>query len=395
MGALRSLAGTIWLEITSADPSRTLAALNENGIDIHGVTHEDPFTVVVQLARRDHKVAVALVQKKGGEVKLLQRSGIYWRLTGLLKRPVFLLTLGLILTLTAFLPRKVLFVYVEGNSSLPEKLILEKAEACGIGFGASREDVRSEKMKNALLHALPQLEWAGINTTGCVAVISVRERNAEEALPPKPIVSSIVAARDGIILDAIVTKGNLLCKVGQAVKAGQTLVSGYTDCGISIKAEAAQGEIYAQTLRELAVSALQENQEKTRIISRQKVYTLRWGKQLLELFRSGQRDGEVTSKTRKEIELTLFGGFTLPVGLLVEEYTCYETQNTRREDSEPLLSKYARDYLVSQMISGQIIGSEACMQDPEDSSRMRFTFYCMEMIGQIRIEKDFSGVKTQ
>ena len=38
--------------------------------------------------------------------------------------------------------------------------------------------IRSEKVKNSLLQRIPQLQWAGINTDGCVAVISVREKTA-------------------------------------------------------------------------------------------------------------------------------------------------------------------------------------------------------------------------
>lgn len=38
-------------------------------------------------------------------------------------------------------------------------------------------------MKNALLSAIPELQWAGVNTYGCRAVISVRERTLPERKP--------------------------------------------------------------------------------------------------------------------------------------------------------------------------------------------------------------------
>ena len=59
-------------------------------------------------------------------------------------------------------------------------------------------------------------------------------------------------SRDGFIVSATVTRGNFLCRVGQSVKAGQVLISGYTDCGICIQATRAEGEIYAQTSRDFA-----------------------------------------------------------------------------------------------------------------------------------------------
>ena len=64
-------------------------------------------------------------------------------------------------------------------------------------------------------------------------------------------VGSIVASRDGVITSITTTKGTPLCKAGQAVKAGQILISGYTDCGISIRADPAEGEVFAETYREM------------------------------------------------------------------------------------------------------------------------------------------------
>ena len=92
----------------------------------------------------------------------------------------------------------------------------------------------------------------GVNTSGCVATVSVRERTDPEVTEQDSAVSNIVASRDGFIVSATVTRGNFLCRVGQSVKAGQVLISGYTDCGICIQATRAEGEIYAQTSRDFA-----------------------------------------------------------------------------------------------------------------------------------------------
>ena len=58
--------------------------------------------------------------------------------------------------------------------------ILERAEYCGVHFGAKAGSVRSEQVKNRLLFEIPELRWAGVNTTGCTAVITVAERQSGE-----------------------------------------------------------------------------------------------------------------------------------------------------------------------------------------------------------------------
>ena len=46
---------------------------------------------------------------------------------------------------------------VEGNSAVASVDIIDAAQNAGLGFGASRRAVRSEKVKNALLASIPDL----------------------------------------------------------------------------------------------------------------------------------------------------------------------------------------------------------------------------------------------
>jgi hypothetical protein len=136
-----------------------------------------------------------------------------------LKRPALAGGL-LLLVLILWLPSRVLFICVAGNTLVPEKQILEAAEKCGVGFGASRKDVRSESVKNALLEALPQLQWVGVNTSGCHAVITVREKSLPEKEEESDFPASMVASRDGYILSCTAERGSLAVTPGQTVQQG-------------------------------------------------------------------------------------------------------------------------------------------------------------------------------
>ena len=89
---------------------------------------------------------------------------------------VLIIGLMLLLFFSVWLPSRVLFIEIQGNDTLSAQSILEEAKDCGIIMGASRRFVRSQQVKNTLLDKLPQLQWAGVETIGCVAVITVRER---------------------------------------------------------------------------------------------------------------------------------------------------------------------------------------------------------------------------
>ncbi len=390
MNIWQSLGGMVVMEAVSADPAGLLRSLNGAGIPLYGVWAGDEMTLRFQISRRDRSRVAALCEKRGDSLRMAGRLGIYWTLRGLLRRPVLLLGFGALLGLMLFLPTRILFLQVEGNRTLPAQQILAAAEDCGIRFGASRRAVRSEKMKNALLAAVPELQWAGINTRGCIGVISVRER--EKTLPPEGESGfySIVAARDGIITDCTVTGGNGLCAVGQAVKKGQVLISPYTDCGICIRVDRPEGEIYARTRREIRVVTPSESTFRLRQRATGRKISLLLGKKRINLWKdSGIWDG-TCGRMYKEYHVTLPGGFRLPIALAVETLTRWETGvvSFEPENREAALIGFARQLTERDMIAGKIHSQGLTVTRQEGFYLLEGSFVCTEMIGREHTEKN-------
>ena len=185
--------------VTSADIPGLLRTLSKANVALSDIETDGRLTVSFTVPALSAGLVRKTCKKRGEQVRFSRYGGFAFALWDLRKRPVFLLTVFLLLGLTWLLPSRVLFVEVEGNSRVESRAILEQASQCGIGFWASRWEVRSEKTKNALLEALPELQWAGVNTRGCVAVISVRERPEEAQVDRPGTVSAVTAVRDGIV----------------------------------------------------------------------------------------------------------------------------------------------------------------------------------------------------
>ena len=383
MNLYSSLRGTVTASLTGADITGTLDLFARRGVPILHCQFHTELEAVITLRRADYRQVKLLCGKRGDTLKLKKRSGIYWTLKALLKRPV--LTFGALFYLVTalYLPSRVLFVRVVGNSAVPTRLILEAAADCGIGFGASRREVRSERMKNALLEAVPQLQWAGVNTYGCVAEISVRERAQQEAPAVESSFGHIVASREGIITSCNATRGNLLCAPGQAVEAGDILISGYTDCGLTIRAEQAQGEVFAATRRELTVitpdsclTGTQNGEEKKKI-------SLLIGKKRINFWKDSGIWDTTCDRMYEEYYITLPGGFQLPFGWCVERYrprTLSETELSA-ESREQLLQEAGAAYLKEQMLSGAIRDSVLTIDKEDGYLKMTGQYSCVEMIG--------------
>ena len=377
------LKALVTAEITGADIPGTLDRLNAGGITLLALVPLGELSVQVTVLRQEYPECERIVRKRGDCISLKSRRGLYWAIRGLLARPVLLLGMALILAVSLYLPSRVLFVRVEGNRLIPSRKILEIAEECGIGFGASRRAVRSERMKNHLQEALPELQWAGVNTRGVVAVITVRERPEQEEGQAQAALGHIVALTDGVVTQCTVTRGNLLCAPGEAVKKGQILISGYTDTGLTIRAELAAGEIFATTRRQITAVTGANCLRKSSKGQERKKFSLLLGKKRIIFWNSSRIWDTTCDRMYEEYYITLPGGFALPIGLAVERFVPVETvqQEIPQADGQLLLSTFGANYLKQTMIAGTIHLAQPRYFGEPGLWIMAGEYRCTELIG--------------
>ena len=383
---IRSL---IQVEVISADMMQLLNAWNCAKIKLQDIEYCNDLTVHMKIEANAYREFFCIAEKHGASIKLIGSSGIWNRITHVINRPVLAFFVLLIVFLCCFLPSRVFFISVEGNKNIPTNQILEAAEECGIVFGARRWEVRSEAMKNALLQKIPELQWAGINTLGCTAVIAVQEKAPAEVKQSQPFaVCNIVASRDGVVQDCTVLQGNPLCFVGQAVKAGQTLVSGYIDCGLVTKATQAEAAIRAITFRELEAIALKPNHVRGETIGKKTRYSLRIGKNIIKIDKDSGILDSTCAKIYEEVYAHLPGGFRLPVSIIKETFFYYDKQASFAflTDNADWLNRFSEKHLLGTMISGQIISSQTEVDSTGDFSYLYGKYACIEMIGQVKYE---------
>jgi sporulation protein YqfD len=392
MGVFRSVAGQLHIEITGADIPFIFKRLTRAGIVLYNAVQIDDLTVQASIVRKNITIVRSVVSTCGGAVKILQKNGIVFAAKKIFKRPFLMVTVALLIFMSVYIPSRIFFVKVEGNSYLESMYIAEKASECGLCFGVSREQVRSEKIKNELIQIVPELDWVGINTYGCVAVIHVKEKEVSQKDDNKTGVSSIVASRDGIIENITVIKGVALCKPGQAVSKGQTLISGYEDCGIVLKATAAEGEINARTLRQVEVLCPSRSIQRTDVTYVEQKYSVIIGKKQINLYKDSGISGASCVKMYSDYYLTLPGGFVLPVGISVQTVYHYEVIDEPSQLlDESFVVQYAKGLIIDQMVAGSILNEQTDIQHTDELTIFNGSYSCLEMIGQVKNEELIYG----
>jgi len=384
MNLWKSLEGMTEAELTGADPEESLSVINRQNIPLSWVIRVDDLTVRFLCSRKYRGILRSLCEKRGDTLRFVGETGLFYHGKALLRRPVLLCGMVFFLMLTCFLPTRVLFFRVEGNETVPARQILAAAETCGIRFGVSRRTVRSEKMKNALLGAMPALQWAGINTSGCTALISVREREAEPEQPVCAGVGSIAAVRDGFITTCTVTRGRALCSPGQAVKAGQILISGYTDCGITLQVTRAAGEIYAETARSVVAATPIQTQVCTAEGSEVRRFGLLLGKKRINFWKGSGISPATCGRMYAEYYITLPGGFSLPVGIWMETLVSREftPELQPEEELEIRLKDHVRRRVLEDTVAGTILQESWERNRQAGCCSLKGNFLCSEMIGR-------------
>lgn len=371
------------IRVKCASMPDLVTKLSNCGIVLKKVQYIDDLTFTCQVSGRNYKAAVEVFEKCGAEVSVCSLNGIAFKLRQLLKRPVLSFGVLLLLALTLYLPGRILFVCVTGNENLPSGLIVEKAAECGVSFGTRRSQIRSEKIKNILLSKIPELQWVGINTYGCTAVISVQENKEHISADKEGVARNIIACRDGIVSDISVTKGNALCKVGQAVKQGQLLVSGVVDYGICLKDTGADGEVYANTGHVLNMVSPKKRLKKASVIKKEKRFSLILGKKLINLYKGSGISGANCDRMYSWNYIVLPGGLQLPISVLTEEIIYYEVEEITIPDDEMIwLDAFAEKYLLSNTIAGEILKKNVSVEFGDASCKLYGVYRCRELISR-------------
>lgn len=386
MGKKR-LTNDVKINIICADMPRLLNELSDHRIYVGDIQFEDDIAATINLPPKHIDLFCKIASHCGAEFKV-QNSLSQRLFRSFMNRFVLLFGVIFLLLLSIYISGKILFIQVRGNDRVKTAQILDLAESSGLYFGADKAQVRSEIIKNTLTGQLPDLQWVGVNLSGCVATVEVKERIEQQPADDTVDISSIIAAKDGIVRSVSVVRGSLVCTTGQAVSKGDLLISAYTDYGEVTVVTGAEGEVFGDTINELRVNSPAKSIQKGNRMTSEIKLSIIFGKKLIKLYKdSGILEGSC-DKIYKENNLCLPGSFELPVKLCVEEVIRYDTYFATC-DQASWMADAGKAYITTRMISGTVTNTELTEGSDEQYLFCDLKLYCREMIGKIKKEEIF------
>ena len=339
--------GSVLCEIRGAAPLRCLNALGEAGIEAKRAERADEFTLRLTLDERDYSAAAAIAARSQCELaRISSRGGAL--LARRLRRRIALLTAAVVCF--ALLAAGSLFVWeidISGCESVTEGEVRRALASAGVAEGSFWPAWDADAVKNHLLLEIPELAWAGVSVSGSRAEVRVRERIERPELASDGAPGSITAASSGIIERMEVYEGAPAVSVGDAVAAGETLVSGEMASAVGdtryVRARAA---VTARTYVELTACAPLKY-ERLREADTHSRWSLIIGSGRVNFFRGSSQTPPGCGKIIEEYPLAWEGVFRLPVTLVRETVIEYSAQEA--EEDPGLLEQRLAEALQSRL----------------------------------------------
>lgn len=286
------------------------------------LTLTDDGRVSLSTSYRTAGTLIALCRADGIKLTVERSRGIREAFGFLMKRPGLPIGMVLAIALAVISSTHLWEIRVTGNSSLSKSEVVAELSAAGLALGERVSEIDVDSIENRLLMHSDGISWITINLIGNVAEVQIREKQtAREEGDTSP--ANLVARCDGVIVSCEVLHGNILTKVGTAVRAGEVLVSGLYDSNTQgYRYTRAEGAIYAETEHEFEIE-VPYAYEKTAYtgVSGKRYELIFFGKRF-SLYENGEAGGE---NTVERISYIRVFGKDLPVGISCETSYAAET----------------------------------------------------------------------
>lgn len=313
--------GVVRVEAHAVLPEALLNLCAQRELTLRELERPDACTLRFSLFEGELPELTRVAEASQAELLVLSRAGGREGRRRMRRRWALLLSLALASALLLFSSLFIWEIELRGCESLTKGEVLRALEDCGVTEGSFWPAISNETLRAEMLLRLPKLAWMTVNVSGSRALVLLEERRERPEIYTERDAADIVAAHSGIVTRLTVRNGRPLVCAGEAVLAGETLVTGELPSLTAPTREVrAEAEVWADTWYELnAVEpAVSERKgESGRVRSR---FALRFGKNRINLFAGSRKELDGYDKIVHEYNMGVEGLFRLPVSLIREEY---------------------------------------------------------------------------
>lgn len=288
---------------------------NRLGVPLLGL-RTDNGVAVVRVYLRHEKTLLLHLQRICIEAEVLRRRGLpavwqrYRHRTGMLVGSVmFFLVLYIA-------PLFIWEINISGLETLNREYVIQLLEQEGVYVGVFSPSIDRRAVYANILQSAKDISWLSVNIQGSSANVEIIEREYASTSTNMADAANMVAAKDGVIIDAEVKNGKLVVQKGDVVQKGALLVSGIYDTKkMGTRYVYADAAVYATVCDEYSIEIPLQNTK--RVYNRetvQKMSLKMFGKSI-NIFKKNPIFDENYDTIQREDNLPLLGFDKLPFSI--------------------------------------------------------------------------------
>lgn len=222
------LKGYVIIEAYGKSVLKLISECAARGIRIYNIVRGERIRFAVCCS--DLPELEKIAAETGVAVKTVRKCGLAFMLKSYRRRVLFPVGALIFVLFFAVSSRFLWDIRIEGNDKITDGQVLALLSEIGVKPGARLSKLPDAMtMKDHLVGRLENVPWAWVYVEGVRARVCIHEGTVPPVIVDESKPCDIIASRDGFITEMSVKKGMRMCMPGNAVNAGEVLVSGFVE----------------------------------------------------------------------------------------------------------------------------------------------------------------------
>ena len=386
LGRLLLLArGQVRVRVTGASLPRFLNLCAFHSLTLRHMKRTAWDEMYATMSVADFRALRRYMGRTGCRVHIVRRRGAPFTAARL--RPRYALWGGfLLLALVCFmLCTRVWSIETDISPALDEAEVMQQLDDLGVHIGARIGSINTRSIRWKILQLQPNMTFFALNIRGNSVTIQADGAQPPGAMLDQDAVVKVVAERDGVIKSVLALDGQAVVQAGDAVQAGDTLISGLvppTREEGEYHLTHARGEVEAYTLRTAQAARALTVEEKHYTGKVRRQYALILGNRRLNLYIGSGITGGTCDKIMETKTLRLSDSVVFPVSLVVQTYVFYERKPVEQTVDDVRVDMLSRALGgVAADMDGTVTGHSETAAEENGAAVLRMSVHAVEQIG--------------
>lgn len=332
----------------------------------------------------EFKEICKIARKTQCKVKIQSKKGFPFLLNKYKKRKIFLILLFFMIVLIGLSSNFVWNVDIKEENNNEMENIVQDIENAGLKTGTLKNKINTKEIINKIRLQRKDIAWMGIELKGTNAIVKLVKAEEKPDIIDENEYCSIVSDKTGIITKINAQSGTANVKVGDTIKAGDTLINGWMEGKFTgVRYVHAKGEIEAKIWHTKSKKIPYNTTEKRDTGQVENKYAIKINNFVINLSKKLSKF-EIYDTIDTENKFKIFSDFYLPISIIkttnkeqeeiAKSYNLEEAKNVGIEELQKELDEEIEN-------KEKIVNKNINTYEKEDGVEVFVTYEVLENVG--------------